>query len=243
MTEPLLDHTWSALQDRYPELLHLRVNEFPFHVFPIRPAQRRLVRRRSQLCAALTNLYGLATESASQLRHDNLHLAILCQRFLGESGLAWTWPVVERRSREVHDWDARFEILTTALTGAVARGRDNELFVLLLDLVDYTGSLERLRQIIRVARARHHRIVLICPLPDETSALWQSRLHDGPSATERLVERAERARLTATSQRLRRGLQRMGIPVSFAADRRTVQLTLIEAGLARGGRSASRIRS
>ena len=53
----------------------------------------------------------------------------------------------------MHDWDARFDTLTAAVTNAIARGRDNELFVLMLDMVDYPGSLERLKQIVRLARA------------------------------------------------------------------------------------------
>jgi uncharacterized protein (DUF58 family) len=242
LTTPLLEHTWATLQDRNPELLLPRVNQLPFRLFPIRPFLRNLSQRRARLTAALTELYDLTADAPSQLEQDDLRLAALCQRYLTESGLAWTWPVVERRGREVHDWDARFDTLTAALTGAVARGRDNELFVLLLDLVDYTGSLERLKQVIRVARARHHRVVVICPWPDENLNTSPPDPAEVPDTVEELVERAERSRLVAASERLKRELRRLGVPVAFAADRRAIQLTLIEADLARSGRSTAGLR-
>jgi len=238
LSEPLLNYTWSALQDRRPELLHPRTNQIPFRLFPVRPHLRFLMQRRTRLAAALTELYGLPASASARLQQDDLQLAPLCQKFLAESGLAWTWPVVERRGREVHDWDARFDTLTAAVTNAIARGRDNELFVLMLDMVDYTGSLERLKQIVRLARARHHRVVLICPWPDEnTNSTPESS--SKKDEIELLVERAERARLSAATKRLKRELRRMGVPVSFMANRRAIQLTLIEADLARSGRSAT----
>ena len=238
LSEPLLNYTWSALQDRRPELLHPRTNQIPFRLFPVRPHLRFLMQRRTRLAAALTELYGLPASASARLQQDDLQLAPLCQKFLAESGLAWTWPVVERRGREVHDWDARFDTLTAAVTNAIARGRDNELFVLMLDMVDYTGSLERLKQIVRLARARHHRVVLICPWPDEST---NSTPESSPEKDEieLLVERAERARLSAATERLKRELRRIGVPVSFMANRRAIQLTLIEADLARSGRSAT----
>lgn len=238
LSEPLINYTWSVLQDRHPELLHPRTNQIPFRLFPIRPHLRFLMQRRTRLAAALTELYDLPTSDSARLQQDDLQLASLCQKFLAESGLAWTWPVVERRGREVHDWDARFDTLTAAVTNAVARGRDNELFVLMLDLVDYTGSLERLKQVVRLARARHHRVVLICPWPDENT---DSTPESSPEKDEieLLVERAERARLSASTERLKRELRRMGVPVAFMANRRAIQLTLIEADLARSGRSAT----
>lgn len=238
LSEPLLNFTWSALQDRHPELLHPRNNQIPFRVFPLRPHLRFLSQRRTRLAAALTELYDLQAAASARLQQDDLQMAALCQKFLAESGLAWTWPVVERRGREVHDWDARFDTLTAAVANGVARGRDNELFVLLLDLVDYTGSLERLKQIVRLARARHHRVVLICPWPDENT---NSSAESSPEKDEieLLVERAERARLSAATERLKRELRRLGVPVAFMANRRAIQLTLIEADLARSGRSST----
>ncbi|MFP6765553.1 MAG: DUF58 domain-containing protein, partial [Planctomycetaceae bacterium] len=47
LTDQLMEFTWSAMQDRYPELLHPRVNQLPFRLLPIRPGRRRPVRRRS----------------------------------------------------------------------------------------------------------------------------------------------------------------------------------------------------
>ncbi len=48
---------------------------------------------------------------------------------------------------------------------AIGKGHDNELFVLLVDLYELPGRLEPLLRAVKVALARHHQVILICPWP------------------------------------------------------------------------------
>ena len=54
-------------------------------------------------------------------------------------------------------------MLARALLHSVARGRDNELFVLLADLFELDDHLDPLIRAVRVACARHHQALIICP--------------------------------------------------------------------------------
>src|SRR5256885_1994063 len=52
-----------------------------------------------------------------------------------------------------------------ALLGSVARGHDNELFVLLADLLESDEHLTKLLAAVKVALARHHQVMVLCPWP------------------------------------------------------------------------------
>lgn len=239
LTPELMSHAWTVCNNFWPELIDSRVNRPPFTWFPIRPQRRAERRRRSLLAAALSEVYSLPTDAAIRLVHDDNLMASCLQRLLTDAGLAWTSPLVDRRRREVHNWHAKFQTLTDALTRAVSVGRDNELYVLLLDLVDFDGPIGRLANAIRVARSRHHRVVVICPLPNGYQLIRES---DPPRKTDSLedqVMHAEQLRLTAAADRLKRELRRLGAAVAFSADRESVRLALTQAELARNGRTAS----
>jgi hypothetical protein len=56
-------------------------------------------------------------------------------------------------------------VLAAALRRAVGRGRDNELFVLLVDLLEIADRVDPLLAAIRMAVARHHQVMVVCPWP------------------------------------------------------------------------------
>ena len=58
------------------------------------------------------------------------------------------------------------QILADALLRAVSRGHDNELFVLLVNLLETPDHLEPLLRAARVAVSRHHRVMVVCPWPE-----------------------------------------------------------------------------
>jgi hypothetical protein len=51
------------------------------------------------------------------------------------------------------------------LLRAVSRGHDNELYVLLADLLELDEHLGPLLKAVRVARSRHHTVLVVCPWP------------------------------------------------------------------------------
>jgi uncharacterized protein (DUF58 family) len=238
-TQALLDEAWRVCEELHPELLNPKINQVPFTWFPIRRGKRLERFRRTRLAAVLTELYSLPPDQPQNLIFDNARMASQCQRFLIDAGYGWTWPVVDRRRNEVHDWHGKFEVLTSALTRVVARSHDHELFVLLVDMLDHPDPPGRLADAIRLARARHHRVVVICPCPDDCRP---GSLDNGEVLLNRgltgLLSQAERARRVNSAEKLQRALRRLGVPVAFASDGRAVQLVLSEAELARSGRTS-----
>ncbi len=236
----LLDFAWQLCEERFPELIDRRVNLQRRHFWPPRPSRRWELNRRSRLASVLAVLYRLPYSEIFRLERDELLLTKWLQQFLIDQGCAWTWPVIERRSRELHDWDGKFGTLTHELSRAILHGRDNELFVLLLDLVDYSGPLVRLEKVIRLARSKHHRVSVICSWPDAAPPAVVPPRHDELSPADAVIFgellQAERLRIESAARRLRRELRRCGASVAFAIDPNSIQGILAEADLARFGR-------
>ena len=236
----LLDFAGQVCRERFPELIDHRVNPPRRRFWPLRPLYRRELNRRSSMAGVLATLYGLPFSMIFRLERDELLLSQWLQRFLIDQGCAWTWPVIERRSRELHDWDGKFDTLTHELSRAILHGHDNELFVLLLDLVDYSGPLVRLEKVIRLARAKHHRVSIICSWPDAAPPDFARSQDDGQTSPDSAIFqkllRAEQQRIESAAGRLRRELRRCGASVAFATDPNSIHGILAEADLARFGR-------
>jgi uncharacterized protein (DUF58 family) len=243
LTDRLLNHGWEIANDLYPEQMLNNVNRLPFTIFPILPGSRQKFQRRLRLAALLTQLHGLAPDAPVRLAYDDRQMAHNIQRMLMDIGFAWVQPVVPRRGREIHDWHGKFDTLTESLMRSIAKGRDNELFILLVDLVDYVGTFGKLTHALRVARARHHRVVVICAWPDSEPPSFSSddsARFVNPHDIQALLRRSERARLNASAERLRKELRRIGVPIAFTLGRESMHLALSQAELARTGRTTAR---
>jgi len=239
---PNLQHlAWMTAMERYPRLMDERINRLSFLLFPILPHSRFQFKQRRQLAALMTELYDLRDDAPTRLTLEDKSMAAILQKFMIDEGFDWAVPVIASRSQEVHDWHGKFGTLTDALTEAVLRGKDNELYVLLIDLMNHSGSLGRMTKAIQMARARHHRVAVICPWPygqRPGTDLYRTKVAmDDPS---RLLQISEQARLNAAADRLKRRLRKLGVPVGFATDQRTLQMALTEAELARSGRLTQR---
>lgn len=238
LSPSLIDLAWTACHKFWPELMDGRVNQPPFTWLPILPQSRSALRRRSVLATVISQVYSLSADSPIRLVHDDALMAQYIQRLLIDCGYAWTTPIVKRGLSDFHNSTAKFELLTEALTRIVSVGRDNELYVLLLNLLDHNGSLGRLAKAIRVARARHHRVVVISPLPSGCRLIGKDEEPPAFSNVAETVKWAERLRLTAAADRIKREVRRLGASIAFSADKSTLQLVLTQAELARGGRTA-----
>ena len=238
-TQQLMDEAWRVCDELHPELLVPKINQVPFTWFPIRRSKRLDHFRRTRLATVLTELYSLTPDQPQNLIFDDARMAEMCQRLLIDAGYGWTWPVVDRRPNELQDWHGKFEVLSDALTRVVARSHDHELLVLLVDLLDHPDPPGRLAAAIRLARAHHHRVVVICPCPDDCRpGSLNMTDQSGKQSLTRLLSQAERDRRINSAEKLQRALRRLGVPVAFASDGRAVQLVLTEAELARSGRSS-----
>jgi hypothetical protein len=128
------------------------------------------------------------------------------------------------------------DVLARALLSAVGKGHDNELFVLMADLLELDDRLGPLLRAVKVALARHHQVVLICPWPpgvplpgEEPRSPVQPAGHPRPASVAALLpvlDEAATRRFHGAYRRLRLTFARLGVPVVCAAARDPVRLIL-----------------
>jgi hypothetical protein len=109
--------------------------------------------------------YGLAPGGLALLLEDDERCSTYLQRFLSEHHVPYNLPFYDHQGRYLFSSPGKIEVLAGALLRAVGRGRDNELFVLLADFLEIVEHLAPILAAVKVARARHHQVILVCPWP------------------------------------------------------------------------------
>jgi len=197
--------------------------------------KRRRDRWRKQLAATVSAHYGLAPGGLAALLEDDDTFSLLLQRFLSEHRVPYSLPLYSPQGRYLFAAPEKVPVLADALVRAVGKGRDNELFVLLVDLLELDDCLEPLLRAVRVALGRHHQIVLICPWPPGlalplTSEIVQRGARLGktsdPRSTIHAWDEVTTQRFHLAYQRLRRTFTRLGVVVLCAASDEPVPLIL-----------------
>jgi hypothetical protein len=143
-------------------LLALAFLRLPRHFFP---ARRRLARQRKPLAAILSARYALGPGGLELLLANDELFSRQVQRFLAEHHVPYPVPLYDRQGQYRFASIAKTEVLAKMLTRAVGKGHDNELYVLLVDLLELSDSLGVLLRAVKVALARHHRVMVVCPWP------------------------------------------------------------------------------
>lgn len=198
------------------------------------PSYRRLYGRRKQLAALLSVRYGLAPGGLALLLEDDAACAEYLQRFLAEHQVAYPHPLLDDQGRYLYRAPAKAAVLARALLAAVTRGKDNELFVLCVDLLEADDELAPLERAVCLARARHHQVVLICPwpraVPPPGSRATESRTAidwtDPKVPLIDVLHQVSTAQLHQAYERLRRSFGRLGVTVICAESGATVDLIL-----------------
>ncbi len=155
---------------------------------------------------------------------DDDALSLLLQHFLSEHQVPYTLPLYDGQGRYLFAAPGKVPVLADALVRAVGRGRDNELFVLLADLLELDDEdLDPLLRAVRVALSRHHQVVLICPWPPglplaDSSSNPQSAIRNPQSRQSVIWDQLTTERFHTAYQRLRRTFTRLGVAVLCAAD-------------------------
>lgn len=238
LSNQLLETAMSVAAEQFPELLDARANQIPFLLFPVSPWAHRRLRERYRLAGVLAQLYQLSPVKQLQLVYDDPLMATFAQHFLSQSGLSWMEPVVSIRNRGFHDGMARMEILSAALSRAVAQARDNEVFVILADLLECVPSLSHLMPAIKMALARHHRVAIVCPSPTFLRPTEESTQIRSLTAEDLLLA-AEQTRTRELAARLQFELRRTGAAVAISGEANAIQLVLSQMSIARTGRVAA----
>jgi uncharacterized protein (DUF58 family) len=131
----------------------------------VSPRRRTQYRWRKQLAALLSVRYGLAPGGLALLLEDDERCAWYLQRFLADHHVPYELPFYDEQGRYLFAAPGKAEVLAGALLRAVRRGRDNELFVLLADFLEIVDHLGPVLAAVKVARARHHQLIVVCPWP------------------------------------------------------------------------------
>jgi uncharacterized protein (DUF58 family) len=194
--------------------------------------RRAQTRWRKQLAALLSIRSGLAPAGVGLLLEDDEALVAALQRFLAEHHIPYPLPLYDRRGQYLFTSPGKVEVLAQALLRAVGKGHDNELFVLLVDLLELTDELAPLLRAVKVSLARHHQVFVICPWPpgipppDSRQSLQHTAQTLPREDVQLLMREATAARLHHAYHRLRKTFARMGVPVVCAESGDPVRLIL-----------------
>jgi uncharacterized protein (DUF58 family) len=189
--------------------------------------RRRLEGWRKRLAAILSVRYGLGAGGLEALLEDDDAFALWLQRFLADHQVPYALPPYDAAGCYQFAAPEKVPVLAEALLRAVGKGRDNELFVLLADLLELDDRLNPLLAAVRVALGRHHQVVLVCPWPPGVSPPGtEEALPVEPQGLRALVHGATTSRFHAAYRRVRRAFARLGVPVVCAADDEPVPLIL-----------------
>jgi hypothetical protein len=140
------------------------LSRIPFSAW-FSPSGHRLYRWRKQVAAVLSVRYGLGPGGLALLLEDDSACNHYVQRFLIEHQIPCPMPFYDPHGQYLFGAEGKIDILAKALTHSVLRGRDNELFVLLVDFLETGPHLEKIVRAVRVALGRHHQVLVVCPWP------------------------------------------------------------------------------
>ena len=229
------------------------------------PTRRRLMRYRKKLAALFARRYDLGPGGLELLMQDDGRFGEHLERFLNDHHIPHTPTLFDQRGRFLYSSPEKVDVLASALLRSIGKGHDNELFVLLVDLVELEGRLGPLLRAVKVALARHHQVIVVCPWPPELDPPGEAPTPDEPlpglrpprkrkgvrvhAAARPVLSpgelRALMARLTArrynrSFHRLRKVFARLQVPVVCAAAEEPVRLILERLDRLRGLRRRRR---
>lgn len=115
---------------RLPVWLHSQI------VRRLLPSHHAEYRWRKEIAAILSVQYELGPGGLALLLEDDRACAEYVQRFLGEHQLAYPYPFYDDEGRYLFAAPEKATVLAKALLKAITHGKDNELFVLCVDLLD-----------------------------------------------------------------------------------------------------------
>ena len=172
----------------------------------VTPRQRRMARWRSAWRPSYLCITVWIQEGCSTLLEDDKQFAWYVQRFLADHQVPYPVPLYDHRGRYLFRSPGKTAVLARALLRSVGKGRDNELYVLLVDLLELGDQMDVLLRAVRVTLARHHQVMVICPWPPGIPLPGKP---DGNAAAEVSLQAGpQTAMLQATTERLHRVFRR-----------------------------------
>lgn len=201
------------------------------------------LRRRKQISSVVAVVEHLGPAGLARCIEDDAEFSRRTQQFLMEHRIPYPRPLHDARGEYLFRSPAKIEHAARALLRQVMHGRDNEVFVLLVDLLEHEDHWFPLVDAMKVAKARHHQVILVCPWPAEllppTLKERQSQDRTLPlsiEATETHVERLLAERYYRAYESLSRHLGTVGIALLVASIRDTPREVLRRIEMVRSAR-------
>jgi uncharacterized protein (DUF58 family) len=128
---------------------------------------RGKIRDRKQLGLIFAALDGTGPATIERTIHDDDFVRERANRFLTDHNVRMTPTLVDDRGQYRFRHPEKAEVLSQALLRAVARVRDNEMYVILADLLALgLDGIQPIVKSVRAARARKHQVLIVVPWPD-----------------------------------------------------------------------------
>ncbi|MCU0703790.1 MAG: DUF58 domain-containing protein [Fimbriiglobus sp.] len=139
------------------------------------PAWANELTRRKQLAALFASLDGDTPAAIERYIHDDEAFAARADRFLLAHRVQPTPQLHDAHGNYRFLGAGKVAVLADAIVRSVGTARDNELYVVLADLVELHGQLDRLLAAVRAARARHHQVLVLLPWPADVPSPHEPR--------------------------------------------------------------------
>jgi uncharacterized protein (DUF58 family) len=128
-------------------------------------ARKRELTHRKRLSALFSLQDGAGMSGIERYIHDDDAYAARVAKFLQFHLLRCPVPLYDEAGRYRFRCESKAQVLADAMIRAVGRARDNELYVVLADLAELGADLAPVIKACRVARSRHHHVLVIVPWP------------------------------------------------------------------------------
>jgi hypothetical protein len=197
-------------------------------------------RKRIQLSAFLAERYDLSVSARLSMQLDDPLFAKYVQRFLCENGMPWMSPIISVPELVSRSSPGRNRQLSKALTYAASHAKDNEVFVIFVDLICNTSPLDELVTAIKFARSKHHRVAVVCPSPTfqrAPVAASTQAVRDKVLDVDTVRLAAEQIRVHDLADWLKRYFVKLGVPLSLSGEANAIGVVLSEISVARSGRT------
>lgn len=125
--------------------------------------------RRKQLAALFAFQDGSGPAGLERLLNDDGYFVKRVAQFLQRHRVILPVDMFDSNGQAIYHEPEKVEVLCRAMTLSIGRAKGNELYVILIDLLDYASEIDKLLTAIRVARARHHDVLVLVHWPDDVS--------------------------------------------------------------------------
>lgn len=212
---------------------------FLFGIRGILPPRSTELSKRKQLAALFATLDDDTPAAVERYIHDDQFFAARADKFLLAHRVQSTPQLYDEQGNYRFLGKEKVPVLADALIRSVGTARDNELYVILADLVELHGHMDRFLAAVRAARARHHQILVLLPWPADVPSPHDERKKADPRtklSIRHLVEEALVDGYLAKFDAVRAELVKAGANVFRFDEDDPVQLILQRLEQVRGAR-------